>query len=1001
MVTSTRTSSSFRLFRVAALALSFAFAIGSTATFAHAQLQSINGSIRGLVTDPTGAPVSGATITVKNVDTGFTRQVVTAGDGVYIAANLPIGAYSVSSAATGFSSKTQSGIHLSAGSDLTLNEQLTVGSVSTQVQVTSDAPIIETARLDMGRTISADETENLPLTSRNPYNFILFQPGVSGHPNTENGIPNTVNTNGLVDRVNYQLDGAVDTETDRYGLRLFAISDSYVQEVQTISNSFAPEFGNTAGIIYNVITASGTNTVHGEAQYIWRPKAAAACPILTICDPTVATGIVKPSLHVDDILGRVGGPIFRDKLFVFGAYEHLKRSTPAPVTSAAAATLTAAGDAAADIQTAPQVQRAQWMDVRVDYTIDNKNQAFIRYNYFRNNYPFNTAAGGANALSAASDFQDRAHDIGAQLLTTFTPRLLNEFRASWPYRNEHHVADALTGTGPAIAIASSTLNGVSYAAANFGGSTGAGDKYQEKIPSFNDNVTFIKGPHAIKFGVGFQKNNDTQLADVYTQYQFTGLAQYLAIKSATTTTGLQAYKTVNASIGQPGAAYHSVFFDIFAQDTWQISKQLIATYGVRYDQYRAPTPPAGEPFIYTQSFNTPKGDFSPRVGLAYTPRDGTVIRLNSGIFYEATPTNTWYNPLYNNGAYGTGSFIASVSGGAACSPTFPNSPQTLPAGCSLSIPTQSIYALTPNFKNEYTWNANLQVAQQLAKNDALTLSYVMTSGRNMQFFRNSNLTNPTGILADGRPVYSSTASAATRNYYLLANGTALNNITLIDVGSNSSYNALTGTYTHRLSAGLTTSASYTWSDAISDTPEGNSYQFSASVEDPSRPFRDRGKSNINRPNAFTLSAVYSPKTSLENRFLRSLANGNELGLLAQLLSGDPLNETATSTLNGDSTATSRPLFIGRNTLKSEKVEQVDARFTRTLGSYHDRITAKLLVEGTNVLNHSNFTSLSTSATVQTAASTTVPVGTILTPPTFLHTGGQDARILQFGLKVTF
>jgi hypothetical protein len=969
---------------------------------AFAQQQSINGSIRGTITDTSGAPVAAVTVTVKNLDTGFTRVVSTAADGVYLAPNLPIGNYSVSTTAAGFAPFAQTGIHLDAGLDATVNQQLKVGSVATQVEVTADAPIIETARFDLGRTISADETENLPLTSRNPYNFILFQPGVSGHPNTENGIPNTLNTNGLVDRVNYQLDGEVDTETDRYGLRLFAISDSYVQEVQTISNSFAPEFGNTAGIIYNVITGSGSNKVHGEVQYIWRPKVAASCPILSDCNPNDTGGIVKPSIHVDDLLGRLSGPIIKDKLFVYGAYEHLKRATPSPVTPGAAQTLAAAGDPSSDIQTAPQVQRAQWMDVRVDYTINQKNQAFIRYNYFRNNYPFNTAAGGSNGLSAASDFQDRAHDLGAQLLTTFKPTVLNEFRASWPYRNEHHVADPLTGPGPSITIAAQAYNGINYAAATFGGPGPgtAGDKFQEKIPSFNDNFTIIHGPHAFKFGAGFQKNNDDQLADIYTQYSFTGLTQYFAILAAkaagTNCVGgypacLQAYKSLSASIGQPGAAYHSVFFDFFAQDTWQASKNILVSYGVRYDQYRAPTPPAGEPLPYTQSFNTPKGNFAPRVGIAYSPYVGTVIRVNSGIFYEQTPTNTWYNPLYNNAAAGTGSYTTSVNGGTTCAPLFPGSPTSISVSC---LPTQSPYEVTPHFKNEYTWNANVQVSQQLAKNDALTLSYVMTNGRNMQYLSNANLINPTGVLADGRPVYSGTASAATRAIYLLPNGVALNNITLINVGSTSSYNGLSATYQHRMAAGLTTSASYTWSHAITGTPEGTSYQFSSSVEDPSNPFRDRGDSSINRPDAFTFSTVYNPKSHLDNKVLNGFANGNELAVLGNFLSGDALNETASSSLNGDSTATSRPLFVQRNTLRSPPVYQVDARFTRSLYSYHERVTSRLIVESTNVLNRSNFTAVSTTATTTTA-------GVITAAPTLAHTGGLDARILQFGLKIDF
>ena len=213
-----------------------------TSSAAHAQSQSINASIRGTITDATGAAVPNATVVIKNLDTGYTRQLTTDSAGLYVAPALPIGHYSVTGSASGFAPLTQTGIQLDAGVEANVDESLKTGSVATEVEVSSDAPILELTRTDLSRTISSVETQNLPLTSRNPYNFILFQPGVSGHPNPENGIPRTVNTNGLVDRINYQLDGMVDTESDRYGLRLFAISDSYADSVQTISNAFTPEF---------------------------------------------------------------------------------------------------------------------------------------------------------------------------------------------------------------------------------------------------------------------------------------------------------------------------------------------------------------------------------------------------------------------------------------------------------------------------------------------------------------------------------------------------------------------------------------------------------------------------------------------------------------------------------------------------------------------------------------------------------------------------------------
>jgi hypothetical protein len=960
---------------------------------ALAQSQSINGTIRGMVTDASGAPIPGATVTVRNLDTGFTRQFKTADDGIYIAPNLPLGIYSVLAESGGFAPLTQTGVHVEAGSSATVDEHLKPGSVATQVEVTSDAPILEPSRFDLSRTISAEETQNLPLTSRNPYNFILFQPGISGHPNPENGIPRTLNTNGLVDRVNYQLDGMVDTETDRYGLRLFAISDSYVKEIQTISNSYSPEFGNTAGVIFNSITGSGTNKFHGLAQYIWRPKAASSCPILNNCDPTAPGGIVKPSLHVDDFVGNVGGPVVKDKLFFFVAYEHLKRANPTGNTISASnqAILTGLGVPASDFQTAAQVQYAQWFDIRGDWNINKKNQLFVRYNYFRNRYPFNTAVGGLNALSAAADFEDRAHIIGAQLVTTLSPTLLNEFRGSWPYRNEHHVADPLTGPGPQVVISS---------VATFGGSNGVGDKYQEKIPSFNDNVTWNKGAHSMKFGVGWQQNLDTQLADVFTQYTFSSIAQYTSARSGATP---RIYSSLSASIGQPGAAYHSVYLNFFGQDTWQLSKNLVVTYGLRYDQYRAPDYGAAQPYNVAvaaaggkaQGFRVPLGNFAPRLGISYSPNPTTVVRLNAGIFYESTPTNTWYNPLYNNGVAGTGSYIYSIAGTTtptACQPAFPNSPQNVPSSC---ITLQSIYALTPQFKNEYAWNANLQVAQQLAKNDSLTLGYIMTNGRNLQFLRNGNLINPTSTLADGRPVFSTTANAATRRY------PQFNNITLIDTGSNSSYNALTATYDHRMSGGLSTSASYTWSHAISNTPEGNTYEFSNPIEDPTNPLRDRGNSSINRPNSMTVSLVYQPVTHFANRFLNGAVQGNNIALLANMSSGDEQTITTSSKINGDALATSRPLFVGRNTVRTPAIYQFDMRYTRTLGTFFERVQPKLLIEGNNIFNHSNVTTILTNATVATT-SATVPIGTITTAPTFAKSSTLlEARILQFGLKIDF
>ena len=606
----------------------FSFCLASAGL---AQTQAINGSIRGHVTDPGGSSVPQAKVDVLNSATGFTRSIETGADGYFVIPNLPLGSYSLTVQKPGFETQRRAGVVLDAGTEAVLDVQLKIGDVSTTVEVTGGAPVLEPSRVSTGRTIDETEIDNLPLTSRNPYNFIIFQPGLSGHPNPELGIPRTLNTNGLLDRINYQMDGMVDTETDRYGLRLFAISDIYVREVQTVSNSFAPEFGGTAGDIFNVITNSGSNQFHGEFSFIGRPPDWSARPILLASN--------KPNTNIDlhDYALNSGGPIKKDKLFIFGAYEHLLRGTPTPVTidPAAAAQI---GIPASQLATAPTVQHVQFLDLRVDWQISEKHQAFFRYDYFRNEYPFNTANGGLNALSVGVDFHDRAHIGGFQVISSFSPTAINELRASEPYRNEHHVADPITGTGPEI-----TITGI----ANFGGTNAAGDRYGEKIPSFSDNFTKVQGAHTIKAGFAFQMNNDNQIGDNFSQYTFPNIASYLAAKNGTSPYGYSTFQTV---LGTPGASYKSYFYDFYVQDTWQLRPNLTMIYGVRWDRFQAPAGEANAPFAWTQHFTTPSRDWAPRLGLAwqFTPR--TVLRASSGLFYEAPPTNLWYNSFINDGS---------------------------------------------------------------------------------------------------------------------------------------------------------------------------------------------------------------------------------------------------------------------------------------------------------------------------------------------------------------
>jgi hypothetical protein len=269
------------------------------------------------------------------------------------------------------------------------------------------------------------------------------------------------------------------------------------------------------------------------------------------------------------------------------------------------------------------------------------------------------------------------------------------------------------------------------------------------------------------------------------------------------------------------------------------------------------------------------------------------------------------------------------------------------------------------------------------------LGYVNTGARNQTYLRNMNLINPVGFLADGRPIFSSAVNAQTRLY------PQFGNITLQDVGAIAEYNAMLISFTHRISAGFQTSANYTWSHSISDAPDANSFEQNLPIEDPTNRSLDRGNSIVNRPQAFTMTAVIAPAFHASHGFARQLENNNQLTIITTLQSGDQQNIVANQVLNGDTTTSSvtRPLYIGRDTARTPNIYQLDARYTRTIFSIKERFSPKVWIEANNVLNHPNITSINTTAKVNSA-------GVITSPPSFAPVSTVlEGRIIQVGVRL--
>ncbi len=926
------------------------------------QASAINGEISGTVTDASGATVAGATVQILNSDTGFKQASTTGDNGLYRFTVLPLGVYEVQVSAAGFGSIRSTGNALTAGRIATVNFALPVAGTTTTVEVMSSVAITEPSRIDLGSTLTENMTRNLPLVSRNPYNFILFQPNVSGRANTEFGVPRKINANGFNGRINYQLDGSNNTESDRAGIRLIPVSDIYVGEVQQVSNGFAPEFGNTVGTVFNTITKSGTNQFHGEGAYLFRRTDFSAKPKL------LSSTALVPAVNVDSYSVDGGGRVIKDKLFFFGGFEHVKRDLPGVVT-VTAANIAALGLPASYGDPIPFRQSVYFYMGKADWQINEKNRLSVRYMHHANDSPYNNGTiGGLNLVSQSYNFVDRSHVGAVQLISAINDHIVNELRGQVAYRGQNNNIFPGSGTGPVL-----TVSGI----ANFGGPNSAGFVYQETTPEIADNFSYIRGSHSLKFGVSTHAIRDTQVQPTFAQYNFGSIAAYLA---AVNGSGPKGYSSFSQIVGNPSLDYNSVFTNFFAQDSWKPMRNLTVTYGLRYDLYKMPSADKTSPFAYSQKFKTDKNNFGPRLGFAWGlgKEQKTVIRASSGIFYDSPQTDQYRRAISFNG--NPAFFTLSATPNSSFAPSFPNVFTAPPAGV---VGSADITTISPDFANLYSINANFSVTRELTKSSALTVSYLYTAGNRLPVYRNINVVPGGTFLADGRPIFGTA-----RNY------AGFGNITSAESVGHSMYNGLNVTLRKQVSRGIETFATYTWSHAIDDAPEQNNIDAGSNLlSDPTNRRRDRANSLTDKRHVFNMTAVLTPEAKNANKALNYLLNHNVLSFSVVASSGDLFNMGSNRVLNGDPTEGSgfqRPLYIGRNTIRAGNVAEINARYSR-LFPVAERKSVEFLAETTNLGNRLNVTGLNSTAAVDTA-------GNITTPATLAPSASRDQRLLQLGLR---
>jgi outer membrane receptor protein involved in Fe transport len=291
---------------------------------ASAWAQLSTATLFGTVGDNTGAVIANATITLTQVDTNFTRTVKSNEQGQYRAEFLPIGSYAAKVEASGFKVLEQKGIALTATQNANLNFTLSIGTESTVVEVTSEVPLVNMGNSTLSRTVDSIEVDNLPLVGRNAYRLLDLTPGVQSNTfeNTVGFPAQHVIINGspddLVGEVSYYLDGGLNMTGLRNTGNALPNPDT-IQEFVVQTNNFSAEYGRTGAGIVTVVTKSGTNQLHGSVFEFHRE---------TNFDATSHGQSSKTPLHVNNFGATLGGPVMKDRTFLFGSYGGLRQVNP-------------------------------------------------------------------------------------------------------------------------------------------------------------------------------------------------------------------------------------------------------------------------------------------------------------------------------------------------------------------------------------------------------------------------------------------------------------------------------------------------------------------------------------------------------------------------------------------------------------------------------------------------------------------------------------------------
>ncbi len=961
--------------------------------------QTVNVSMQGRVYDASGAAIPSPTVTVVNSATGLTRAVTGGETGDYQVTALPTGDYTVTAEKSGFRKQAKR-VHLDVGGIGTVDFNLPVGEIKEEVTVQDVGEVAEPTRTMVSSVIDTQKIQDLPVNGRQFIDFALLAPGVTIGDTTSGStdviIEPVTKLSFAGQNIHYNfvaIDGA-DNMSTASGIQKTTPSQEAVQEFRVINSDYSTEFGRAVGGIVNIVTKSGTNTLHGSLYEYFRNDKMDAKSLLA-----AAGGFNK--LRQNQFGATLGGPIQKDKTFFFTNYEGQRHSESPFYNSTVLQNINAINDVKQNVfGLAPEnlfVNRTINYDngiVKLDHNFSGRHSAFVRY--FINDQRSTNLSPLNDGFDLPSGFKNnffRDQSLVGSLTSVFSNSLVNNLRLQYA----HRMFDFPTvSTQPHMEVSNVFTMGVNR---------GNPDFYREARWEIVDDVTKTLGRHTLSFGGDFNHVNTTESFPLFYPFEadFGSLGAFLGTDPAAQfLTGGRPHPfvifferfdaasgfnepTLDTSVYNGGSISSAVrnqakgemghtYEGLYIQDKWRATSNLTIDYGLRWEGETWPK----------AAINNPLKNFDPRAGFSYalgTSRN-VVIRAGAGLFHGTIPSPLLMCQIPSCGGV-IGKFPGrenkqddlnartrlSAAGAAPDIMAFLLGQMVGPGLTTATYPNPSLDAVIVRFAKDHKPPYGAQVSAgvefQPTKDTVLDITGLHVRGVHLGSFYNVNQPNPFGQL----PFHDSHGNVGMKDMYcvnfpcvppVIAPGVRCAIFTgcpipagylgfAVDFEADSKWDSqwdgLLVNFNKRMGNHVGWGVSYTWSKGIDNGPNPS---FVLIPQDTCCFGKERAVSSDSVTHRLVANLTLQGPTHV-NRVL----NNWQLGTIITAESPHYFTKFAGFDSNGDIFGNNDRVGVEpRNTFKGDSYQTVDMRLSRTF-VVTEKLQVEALAEAFNLLNTLN------------------------------------------------